>query len=641
MKISSLRLVVHWAEYLFCLVAPKSAVGTEYVAIFRVDLVERVWQSTTPTGESAESIGHTKGDIDITRIRFMKRQQPDEVDGCSSGRCRTASTQQSRRYVRLRDPDLVGPESAAPFLFASWSRAERGRGSEADASLWNQFLVIDPADPQAALRLAPLRGIRPSVLVFRLHESLWCVLSRSPTVNQYLCDRTTAPLPTVADLLQGARLLLGRRPLKSTISGLLSPNGSRVESALKALVGAMAKALDVRPMVEWGPTDEPFYATPMPLGSWASALHALDPRYDRRRAYYVLGVRLEDNSVIILLSGPHSATERGRSSGSINHVRVRADDNIDSLLVHTATIGPRSWSDTTSILPIEWLTLFLVAIGYKPEWPRVPWLDPLPAGAAQVKRVMAPLDSIYAIPPTTMLALWLIGHTPDIGSIRALSGAWIDERQLLVAITVFAGQAAARRALPLFGERPSTLFDAAVDAAALSPTETHRPVLPDDVIHRSAPRLWQRVCAAPATKAGTLVGARLLPRIARCVGIPVGEAESQRPELLCASLAAHMVPAQAMWRYGSPVAPTSVQARLAGKRVARSLRDIWVRSCGSTTPLSDRDLERIEAVGRSIKVDLPRTPSDLCAFMAPAMVGPALPEIKDPEEQDNNDGGDD
>nr|UMO79832.1 hypothetical protein [Pandoravirus aubagnensis] len=565
-----------------------------------------------------------------TLAQSMKRTQPDATDSRDTSRRRTSAAEWPHQYVRAYGfrKGTTGPDRVALLLFTSWSRAERGQGSEADVALWERFAAIDPAEPQAASRAAALLGIRPSALVYQIHENLWQALTESPAVNQYLGDRATTPLPAVADLIEGAMQLLGSEYVDGIVPYLSFPGQGW---AIKTLVQAMAKVLDARPMVEWMATDAPFYAVPMPPGSWAPALHAFGTRCDDRRAYYVLLVRFDDESAVFL-SGPHSATEHGRSHGVADHVWVRDTNRVDpGMYLDAASLA--SYLDIPGGLA-EWLPLLLIAIGDRPEWTPVPWLNPPPAGAAQIKSALVPVNGIDAIPPTTTLSTWIVRHIQDVAAIRSLAGAWIDGCQLLAALAVFAGQAAARRALPMFEERPPTLFDAAVDAAAASFDGGQHPVLPDDLIERSAPRLWQRVCAAPATKAGLLSGAHLLPQAARVVGVPVGEAEADRPELLCAPLAAHTVPAQAVRRYESPVAPAPTQTRLAGKRDARGLRDIWVRSCESTAPLSDSDVQRIEAAARSIKVDLPSGASALCAFMAPAMVGPALPEIEDPKEED-------
>ncbi|AVK74928.1 hypothetical protein pqer_cds_506 [Pandoravirus quercus] len=496
----------------------------------------------------------------------MKRTQPDDADSRATSRRRVAAIERPRQYVRPPKPHgerKIGPESAAPSLFASWSRAERGQGSEADAALWQRFAVFDPADPEAVFRFAARLGMRPSALVFQLHETLWRALSESPTVNQYLGDRASTPLPAFADLIEGAAQLWDSDRVSDVVPHLLSADRETRNAAVKTLVDAMARVLRDRPMVEWMATDAPFYATPMPLGSWAPALHALGARCNYRRPYYVLVMQLDDNSIVALLSAPPQGADRDRSLDAIWHIRVRETDTTDKIdsLARLASAGRMPKSNLPSDLA-KWLPLFLAAVAYMPEWASVPWLDPTPAGAAQVRAVLTPLPSVYAIPPTTMLASWIADNIPEDTAIRALSGAWIDECQLVVALTVFAGQAAARRLSPLFGGRPLTLFDAAIDAAAASLVRGgDRPVLPHDVIERSAPRLWQRVCSAPAITAGTLVGAELLPQAARAVGVPVGRAETDRPELLCASLIARLVPEQAMARYGLPITPAPARAR--------------------------------------------------------------------------------
>lgn len=161
--------------------------------------------------------------------------------------------------------------------------------------------------------------------------------------------------------------------------------------------------------------------------------------------------------------------------------------------------------------------------------------EPLPAGAAQVRRALLPVPSRFAVPDAiydyiarsgpNAVGIWLDGE---------ISGAWLDECRLVLALRLFTGQLEARATGGLLPRRPLSLTNA---AAAAYRGPLRRDMMPEEALDRASVYAWQRACAAPASASGLLPGAARLLDVARLWGHTTSAAEASRPELLCAPLA--------------------------------------------------------------------------------------------------------
>ncbi|AGO85270.1 hypothetical protein psal_cds_1063 [Pandoravirus salinus] len=516
-------------------------------------------------------------------------------------------------------------EHKAALEFAPWQRAEQGTGSQADVAEWARFSIIDPADPQALERIAAHDRVRPSVAASCLYKLLWATIDPPPHLA----------LPSFTDVIDAAMQVVGpdgADDIRRAVAGLKSLDRSTRRRAI-ATIGEM---LEARRVGDQRQGRHPFYPVPMPRSLWAAALDALarsdaqdrPPRCDPQHAYYVLvaeGGDWSDPVFLAFLAGPHSTTVPSQTAETaVWETRVR----YDGLTYRREPGQAPDRGDSPGSLPLDdvaaWITPFLVSlvltVGSEMDT-RMPRATSEPKVVSQVKRVLARFgDDIGRIPTSAGLTPALMKAIPR--GPTDLWGAWIGECQLVAALTVFAGQVLARRASPLFTGPPLTLFDATVDASAMS--RGRRPALPLDVIERSAPRLWQRVCSAPATDAGTLVGADLLPDVARASGIAVGDAEIARPELLCQPLALPLVQAQATTRYGPSLLSPSQQSLVAHEGAGQYLYETWKRSCNSNPRFAPgrHESRTFSNIAKSTGVSFPTEPGAFCAALAPVMMEP-------------------
>ncbi|AGO83661.2 hypothetical protein psal_cds_172 [Pandoravirus salinus] len=160
-------------------------------------------------------------------------------------------------------------------------------------------------------------------------------------------------------------------------------------------------------------------------------------------------------------------------------------------------------------------------------------LDPTPAGAQQIKSAMLPLGSEFALPdPVQHFIKGTYADPYNVWYYGDMRGAWIDECRLVLALRLFEGQVAARRAA--LGYVSPSLTNLAARAYA-GPLRAG--VAPDEMLDRAAAYAWQGVCAAPALTSGRLASADRLSDVALWWGIEPNDAETLRPELLCGRLA--------------------------------------------------------------------------------------------------------
>ncbi|AGO82836.1 hypothetical protein pdul_cds_685 [Pandoravirus dulcis] len=160
-------------------------------------------------------------------------------------------------------------------------------------------------------------------------------------------------------------------------------------------------------------------------------------------------------------------------------------------------------------------------------------LEPIPAGAQQVKDAMLPMGSSLVLPGAVRRFMertyddpreaWYYGRT---------RGALIDECRLVLALRLFEGQVGAR--LTALRNRPRSSL---TDLAARAYTGPLREgMAPTEALDRAAAYAWQGVCGAPALPSGRLADADRLLDVALLWGVEPDATEIVRPELLCGRL---------------------------------------------------------------------------------------------------------
>ncbi|QBZ80762.1 hypothetical protein pclt_cds_164 [Pandoravirus celtis] len=160
-------------------------------------------------------------------------------------------------------------------------------------------------------------------------------------------------------------------------------------------------------------------------------------------------------------------------------------------------------------------------------------LDPTPAGAQQIKAAMLPLGSDFALPgPVRRFTEETYADPYDVWYYGGMKGVWIDECRLVLALRLFEGQVAARRAALGYASPSLTNLAARAYTGPL-----RAGVAPNEMLDRAAAYAWQGVCAAPALPSGRLPGADRLLDVALWWGVEPDDAETLRPELLCGRLA--------------------------------------------------------------------------------------------------------
>lgn len=160
-------------------------------------------------------------------------------------------------------------------------------------------------------------------------------------------------------------------------------------------------------------------------------------------------------------------------------------------------------------------------------------LEPIPAGARQVKDAMLPMGSSLVLPDAVRRFIEQTYDDPHeewyYGRAR---GALIDECRLVLALRLFEGQVGAR--LTALRNRPRSSL---TDLAARAYTGPLREgMAPTEALDRAAAYAWQGVCTAPALPSGRLADAGRLLDVALLWGVQPDASEIVRPELLCGRL---------------------------------------------------------------------------------------------------------
>ncbi|AVK75782.1 hypothetical protein pneo_cds_175 [Pandoravirus neocaledonia] len=265
------------------------------------------------------------------------------------------------------------------------------------------------------------------------------------------------------------------------------------------------------------------------------------------------------------------------------------------------------------------------------------------AGADEVRGALVQIGSIGGLPEG------IVAHEP--GLEPPVFALWMDHDQLRLAMSLFAGQRAAKTARAIADADAARSLEGA--AAAIYRGPAFGGLLPEGVAHRLAFHRWVRGCAGardrplyeealwhwPEQSAGDLSvqldiepDARVDPRRTSCgaeavddilaaaesLGVVPSAAEAQRPRLLCAPLARDAVRAGAWAAFGVRPFEPEAAAPYADHAGLAAQRGPWRRACmGTATPQDVADLVASALdVGLALEKEDLADPGRLCARLA-------------------------
>ncbi|AGO83412.1 hypothetical protein psal_cds_36 [Pandoravirus salinus] len=184
-------------------------------------------------------------------------------------------------------------------------------------------------------------------------------------------------------------------------------------------------------------------------------------------------------------------------------------------------------------------------------------------GAASLRSTLAPLRRAADLPPT--IAAYVSENEPDADRLwlggRPVSAASLAGRQMALALRLYSGHMAGRRASRLFG-RPPTLAGMAARACAIASVPLDRRRAPAEALALVGAHIWCLVCADDPLATGRLSGATRLLDAARALDVTPTTAELRLPELLCGTLA---TPALSYATPGQTCPPLDVAAATPAK----------------------------------------------------------------------------
>lgn len=160
-------------------------------------------------------------------------------------------------------------------------------------------------------------------------------------------------------------------------------------------------------------------------------------------------------------------------------------------------------------------------------------------GAISLRSILVSLLRVADLP--LAIVAYINDNEPDADHLwlggRPVSVASLGRRPMALALRLYAGHMAGRRASWLFG-RPSTLagMAARVCAAAAVPLDRRR--APAEALALVGAHIWHLVCADDPLPNGRLPRATRLLDAARVLDVIPTAAELRLPELLCATLTA-------------------------------------------------------------------------------------------------------
>ncbi|QBZ80761.1 hypothetical protein pclt_cds_163 [Pandoravirus celtis] len=385
----------------------------------------------------------------------------------------------------------------------------------------------------------------------RAYIALWRTLDADPAGVAAVRRHAAAWPPTFVDVQRAYAALEPESAYEHVRALDLEAVDDPVAAAYNLALAVGRAAQRAEKIARLAPGDFEGSVEPFPV-AWYDVLDATGPAFvggcDPEATYYIVAVQNDAVDKVALF--------RIQADDSAATVAVASTPSDASVLDPNAAEAVRLDDAPALQAYEEILPLFLRALVYDPAeasdlaqraregnhtvalsrlTQAASLLEPMPAGAAQVRRALLPVPSRFAVPDAVYDRVAL--GAPDAADAwfdGEISGTWIDECRLVLALRLFAGQLNARAAMTFFPQKPLSLADAAA-AAYRGPLA--RGMIPDDVLDRASVYAWQTTCAAPASASGLLPDAPRLLDVARLWGRTVSPAEVRRPELLCGPLA--------------------------------------------------------------------------------------------------------
>jgi len=306
-------------------------------------------------------------------------------------------------------------------------------------------------------------------------------------------------------------------------------NEARRRFALERFgAGPYSKFPTVLSSTEWGPFMDQYKGT-----------NALD-QCDRSQRYFILQADRNNESQVLLLAETHPygpLEDDGNvvvPMGPLLNEFHRSGNgayatNVEEINIPGGEYLPEG-VDPTSVM------LFLSALPTISDVSGTAF-DPPPAGVAQVRQAMVPVNAEAGLPERVRDYI-VRAQDENEWFPYPMYGTWLDACQLAVLLSLFQGQLAAREYALAGYPTPQSLTTMAAMAhvgefpQGMLPEETLDSIRKDAAIH-----VWQSTCATSAVSpSGRFPNAERLLDAASTFGFTPGAAQRDRPELLCSVL---------------------------------------------------------------------------------------------------------
>lgn len=485
----------------------------------------------------------------------MKRQLPasDEKDALRQQAPSGRSTSPVGKQHRADEPEPSAPWDAHRDVAVIAALCDRLGGATADlADLYEATRLTQGAMGGGTARARLSTADEPECAVpLRAYSALWRTLAADPGAVAAARRHAAGWPPTFVDVQRAYAALEPESAFEHArqldLEAVDDPVAAAADLAL-AVGAAARRAAKVARLV---PSDFAGSVEPFPA-AWYDVLDATGSAFvggcDPGVSYYVMAVQNDAYDRVVLFrvgddggatAVAIAATPTGRSlldPGAAEMVRLDGAPALEPhsvvlpsflhALVYDAIDTSRRIQEARESDDAEALSRLSRTADL---------FEPLPAGAAQVRRALLPVPSRFAVPDAIYDYIARSGpNAIDIWLDGEISGAWLDECRLVLALRLFAGQLEARATGGLLPRKPLSLANA---AAAAYQGPLRRGMMPEEALDRASVYAWQGACAAPASASGLLPGAARLLDVAHLWGHAASAAEASRPELLCVPLA--------------------------------------------------------------------------------------------------------
>lgn len=485
----------------------------------------------------------------------MKRRlsQSDGDDALQQQARSEPSTSPVGKQYRADEPEPSAPWDARGDVAAVAALCDRLGDATADvADLYEAMRLTRGAmgGGTARARLSTADETECAVPL-RAYSALWRTLAADPDAVAATQRHATDWPPTFVDVQRAYAAIEPESAFEHARQLDLEAVDDPVAAAYDLALAVGAAARRAAKIARLAPSDFAGAVEPFPA-AWYDVLDATGPAFvggcDPGASYYVMAVQNDAyDRVVLFRVGDDgdatpvavAATPVGMSlldPGAAEMVRLDGAPALEPhsvvlpsflhALVYDASETPRRTQEARESNDAEALSRLLRTADL---------FEPLPAGAAQVRRALLPVPSRFAVPDAVYDYIARSGpNAVDIWLDGEISGAWLDECRLVLALRLFTGQLEARATGGLFPRKPLSLANA---AAAAYRGPLRRGMMPEEALDRASVYAWQGACAAPASASGLLPDAARLLDVARLWGYTASAAEASRPELLCVPLA--------------------------------------------------------------------------------------------------------